>query len=171
MLPAARHDFGQNEAMRCTGQRSALHQPLQHAATGFAAHCVCCISLLPHSLHPLHQDHPPRPLYPSIHLWAAKKQLRENQEEAQEGKALHRKTPQKPIGQECPQTLGDGGRSIIPFPQASTPEAQAACIVPCKKHQESNRQNDWPVEAFLACFRFTMAHFQQLGEKSRARGL
>ena len=27
MLPAARHDFGQNEAMRCTGQRSTLQIP------------------------------------------------------------------------------------------------------------------------------------------------
>ena len=55
--------------------------------------------------------------------------------------------------------------------QKAARKQQAACIVPCKKPQESNRQNDWPVEAFWACFRFTMAHFRQLGEKSRARGL
>ena len=56
-------------------------------------------------------------------------------------------------------------------PTESTKEAQAACIVPCRKPQGCGRQNDWPRGAFLACFRFTMAHFQQLGEKSRARGL
>lgn len=55
--------------------------------------------------------------------------------------------------------------------QKAPRKQRAACIAPYKKHQESSRQNDWPVEAFLACFRFTIAHFKQLGEKSRARGL
>ena len=55
--------------------------------------------------------------------------------------------------------------------QKASRKRQAACIAPYKKPQESSRQNDWPRGAFWACFRFTMAHFQQLGEKSRARGL
>lgn len=87
------------------------------------------------------------------------------------GKCIASPTSQKPIGLECPQTLADGGRSIILFPRASTPEAQAACIAPCRKPQGCGRQNDWPRGAFYACFRFTIAHFKQLGEKSRARGV
>ena len=40
-------------AVRCIGHRSALHSLLQRAALGFAAHCVCLLSLLGLSLHPL----------------------------------------------------------------------------------------------------------------------
>ena len=41
------------DAVRCIGHRSALHSLLQRAALGFAAHCVCLLSLLELSLHPL----------------------------------------------------------------------------------------------------------------------
>ena len=129
--------FAQNHVVRLGAQPTALHScfpvignrflspwPMQPACQ-LSGLCNAC-RLLPLSL--------------LLRKSAAKKQNRENQEEAQEGKALHRKTSQKPIGQECPQTLGGGRRSIIPFPQASTPEAQAACIIPCRKPQESSGQ-------------------------------
>lgn len=44
VLPAAQHDFGQNEAMRCTGQRSTLQRATQRTAfvaSPFCrAHCI-----------------------------------------------------------------------------------------------------------------------------------
>lgn len=164
MLPAARHDFGQNEAMRCTGQRSVLHQPSQR--TAFVASPFCCA----HSFRYAKTIHPARCIRPFT-FERPRSRLPQSRKRLKGGKATASPTSQKPIGLECPQTLGNGGRSIILFPRASTPEAQAACIVPCRKPQGCSGQNDWPRGAFFACFRFTIAHFRQLGEKSRVRGV
>ena len=47
--PAALHSFQPDDAVRCTGHRSALHRSLQHAAWAHAAHCIFHQSILPAS--------------------------------------------------------------------------------------------------------------------------
>ena len=47
--PAARHHFQPDDAVRCTGHRSALHRSSQHAAWAHAAHCIFHQSILPAS--------------------------------------------------------------------------------------------------------------------------
>ena len=47
--PAALHCFQPDDAVRCTGHRSALHRSSQHAAWALAAHCPFHQSILPAS--------------------------------------------------------------------------------------------------------------------------
>ena len=42
VLPFVRLCFGQNEAVRCIGHRSALHPASQRIAQAIAARCVIC---------------------------------------------------------------------------------------------------------------------------------
>ena len=49
LLPAALHSFLPDDAVRCTGHRSALHRSSQHAAWAHAAHCPFHQSILPAS--------------------------------------------------------------------------------------------------------------------------
>ena len=44
--PAALHSFQPDDAVRCTGHRSALHRSSQHAAWAHAAHCIFHQSIL-----------------------------------------------------------------------------------------------------------------------------
>lgn len=120
----------QTNAARCVSHRSVLQRASQR--TAFVASPFCRARCIRYAK----TIHPARCIHPFTFEWP-RSRIPQKPEEAQEGKALHRKTSQKPIGQECPQTLADGGRGIIPFPQASTPEAQAACIAPYRKHQGS----------------------------------
>ena len=47
--PAALHSFQPDDAVRCTGHRSALNRSSQHAAWAHAAHCIFHQSILPAS--------------------------------------------------------------------------------------------------------------------------
>ena len=122
----------QANAARCISHRSTLQRASQR--TAFVASFFCrarCIGYTK-TIHPARCIRPftfgrPRSSFAEI-----RKRLK------RERHCIAR-PPQKPIGMECPQTLGDGGRSIIPFPQACTPEAQTACIATYRKPQESSR--------------------------------
>ena len=39
--------LGADDALRCIGHRSTLHQPSQRGATGFAVHCIFSMTILP----------------------------------------------------------------------------------------------------------------------------
>ena len=52
LLPDARHRFQPDDAVRCTGHRSALHRSSQHVAWAHAAHCIFHQSILPASSPP-----------------------------------------------------------------------------------------------------------------------
>lgn len=46
-LLATWRPLGTDDALRCIGHRSTLHQPSQRGATGFAVHCIFHMSILP----------------------------------------------------------------------------------------------------------------------------
>ena len=46
-LLATWRPLGADDALRCIGHRSTLHQPSQRGATGFAVHCIFSMTILP----------------------------------------------------------------------------------------------------------------------------
>lgn len=154
----------QANAARCNGLRSALQRATQR--TAFVASPFCRAR----SIRYAKTIHPARCIRPFT-FERPRSRIPQKAEEAHEGNALHRRPHRSPSAWNAHRPWPTEEGVLSSSPRASTPEAQAACIAPCRKPQGCGRQNDWPRGAFWACFRFTIAHFWQLGEKSRVRGV
>lgn len=168
----------QANAARCINHRSVLQRASQR--TAFVASHFCrarCIRYTK-TIHPARRIRPftferPRSRFPK-----SRKRLKRARHciarlhRSPSTRNAHRPwATEEGVSSLFPKQAPQKPRQRASPPAKSLKKAQAACIAPYKKHQESSRQNDWLRGAFWACFRFTMAHFQQLGEKSRARGL
>lgn len=168
----------QANAARCISHRSTLQQASQR--TAFVASPLCRAR----SIRYTKTIHPARCIRPFTFERSRSASRKSGRGSRGKGIASQDSTEAHRTG--MPTDLGRRRKEYHPFspskhprspgcvhshPQKAPRKQQAACIAPYKKPQESSRQNDWPRGAFFACFRFTMAHFQQLGEKSSARGL
>lgn len=168
----------QANAARCISHRSVLQRASQR--TAFVASPFCRARCIRYTK----TIHPARCIRPFTFERSRSASRKSGRGSRGKGIASQDSTEAHQPG--MPTDLGRRRKEYHPFSPSKHPRSpgsmhrplqkaprkqQAACIAPYKKPQESSRQNDWPRGAFWACFRFTMAHFQQLGEKSRARGL
>lgn len=170
-----------------------MHRPTQRAATGFAA----CCNRLRSALRLLHLPSAalvasvtPRPSTPpaaSVHSPLSGQEAESPKAgRGSRGKGIASQDSTEAHRPGMPTDLGRRRKGYHPFSPSKHPRSpgcvhrplqkasrkqQAACIAPYRKPQGCGRQNDWPRGAFFACFRFTIAHFKQLGEKSRVRGV
>lgn len=168
----------QANAARCISHRSTLQRASQR--TAFVASPFCrtrCIRYAK-TIHPARSIRPFTIERPRSRIPQSRKRLKRERHciarphRSPSAWNAHRPWPtEERVSSLFPEQAPQKPRQRASPPAESTPEAQAAYIAPYKKPQESSRQNDRPRGDFWACFRFTMAHFRQLGEKSRARGL
>lgn len=154
----------QANAARCINHRSTLKQATQRTASVASPFCRARCIRYAKTIRPARYIRPFTFERPRSRIPKSRKRLKRARHCIAR---LHRSPSARNAHR--PWATEEGVPSF--FPEQAPKEAQAACIAPYKKPQESSRQNDWPRGDFWACFRFTMAHFQQLGEKSRARGL
>lgn len=168
----------QANAARCISHRSTLQQASQRTAFVASPFCRARCIRYTKTIHPTRSIRPFTFERPRSSFAEIRKRLKRARHciarlhRSPSAWNAHRPWPtEEGVSSFFPKQAPQKPRQRASSPAESPKEAQAAYIAPYKKPQESSRQNDWPVEALWACFRFTMAHFQQLGEKSRARGL
>lgn len=168
----------QANAARCISHRSVLQRASQRTAFVASPFCRARCIRYTKTIHPARCIRPFSFEQPRSSFAKIRKRLKRARHCFADLTEAHRPG--------MPTDLGRRRKEYHPFSPSKHPRSpgsvhsplqkaprmrQAACIATRKKPQESSRQNDWPRGAFWACFRFTMAHFQQLGEKSSARGL
>ena len=168
----------QANAARCISHRSTLQRASQRTAFVASPFCHARCIRYTKTIHPARCIHPFTFERPRSRIPKSRKRLkRERHCIARPHRSPSAWNAHRPWATEegvsslFPKHAPQKPRQRASPPQKTSRKQQAACIASYKKPQESSRQNDWPRGAFWACFRFTMAHFQQLGEKSRARGL
>lgn len=132
----------QANAACCISHRSALQRATQR--TAFVASPFCCA----HSFRYAKTIHPARCIRPFT-FERPRSRLPQSRKRLKGGKATASPTSQKPIGLECPQTLGNGGRSIIFFPGQAPQKPRLRASFPVESPKDAAGRMIGPEELFL----------------------
>lgn len=131
----------QANAACCISHRSALQRATQR--TAFVASPFCSA----HSFRYAKTIHPARCIRPFT-FERPRSRLPQSRKRLKGGKATASPTSQKPIGLECPQTLPDGGRSIILFPGQAPQKPRLRASFPVESPKDAAGRMIGPEELF-----------------------
>lgn len=127
----------QANAARCISHRSVLQRASQR--TAFVASPFCRTRCIRYTK----TIHPTRSIRPFTFEWP-RSRIPKSRKRLKRARHCIARPHRSPSARNAhrPWPTEEGVSSS--FPQACTPEAQAACIVPCRKHQGSSRQRASP---------------------------
>lgn len=149
VLPAARHDFGQNEAMRCTDQRSALQRATQRTAFVASPFCRAHCIRYAKTIHPARCIRPFTFERPRSRIPKSRKRLKRERHCIAR---LHRSPSARNAHRPWPTE--EGVSSFFPEQAPQKPRLRAS--PPAESPKDEAGRMIGPEEHFFACFRFTI---------------
>lgn len=132
----------QANAARCISHRSALQRATQR--TAFVASPFCSA----HCIRYTKTIHPARCIRPFTFEWP-RSRIPKRRKRLKRARQQHRRPHRSPSAWNAHRAWPTEEGVSSSFPEQAPPEAQAACIAPCRKPQGCGRQNDWPRGAFF----------------------